>query len=183
MPRIVVTEYLSLDGVFEEPGHWSFDFWNEEAARFKFDELMATEALLLGRLTYEGFAKAWPGRTDEQGFADRMNAIPKHVVSSTLRSPAWNNSRVIREHLVDAVAKLKEGTGGDILVAGSAQLVHTLMGAGLVDEYRFMIHPVVLGGGKRLFKDGLDKTALTLVDTKPFASGIVVLTYRPAAPA
>jgi dihydrofolate reductase len=180
MRRIVVTEYLTVDGIFEEPGQWSFDFWSEGTAKFKFDELVATEAMLLGRLTYEGFAAAWPTMKDEAGFADRMNGMPKYVVSTTLTNPSWNNSHVISANVVDEAAKLKDGTGGDILVAGSGTLVQTLMGADLVDEYRFMVHPLVLGKGKRLFRDGIDKSALTLAGTQELGKGVIVLTYHPA---
>ena len=176
MRRVVVTEYVSLDGVFEEPGEWSFPFWNEEAFRFKHDELFASDAQLLGRLTYEGFAQAWPTMSDEVGFADRMNSMPKYVVSTTLQNPEWSNTRVIRENIPEEVAKLKQEPGQDILVAGSGQLVHTLMKHGLVDELRFMVHPIVLGKGKRLFHD---RAVFNLVDTKRFRSGIVVLTYEP----
>jgi dihydrofolate reductase len=178
MRRIVVTEYVSLDGVFEEPGQWSFPFWSEEASQFKLDELFACDAQLLGRLTYEGFAKAWPTMSDEAGFADRMNAMPKYVVSTTLRDPQWNNTTVISNDVPEEVARLKREPGQDILVAGSGQLVRTLLQHGLVDELRFMVHPIVLGGGKRLFTD---RYTLELTDTKQFGSGVVVLSYAPAA--
>lgn len=176
MRRVVVTEYVSLDGVFDEPGEWSFPFWNEEAFQYKYDELFASDAQLLGRKTYEGFAKAWPTMSDEVGFADRMNTMPKYVVSSTLENPEWTNTTVIRGNVPEEVVKLKEGTGQDILVAGSGQLVRTLTEHHLVDEYRFMVHPIVLGSGNGLFKE---RTVLSLVDTKRFSSGIVVLTYHP----
>lgn len=190
MRKVVVSMYMTLDGVMEDPGGgegtgyggWSFQFWNDEAARFKFDELFASDALLLGRVTYEGFAKAWPSMTDEQGFADRMNGIPKYVVSTTLTDLAWNNSHLITGNIADAVSQLKQQPGLDIVVAGSGTLVHTLMKHDLVDEYRLMIHPVLVGGGKRLFPDGIDRSVLTLVDTKVFSSGVVVLTYQPARP-
>ena len=179
MRRIVATEYLTLDGVFEEPGNWSFPFWSDEAGKFKFDELFASDAMLLGRLTYEGFAKAWPSMTDEMGFAERMNGMPKYVVSTTLSDPEWNNSTVIKGNVAEHVAALKAQSGQDILLAGSGQLLHTLMEHDLVDEYRFMVHPIVLGGGKRLFEDGAVKTTMTLTDTKILGSGVVVLTYEP----
>jgi len=180
MRKVVATEYVTLDGVMEEPGKWSFPFWNEEAAKFKFDELFASDTLLLGRVTYEGFAKAWPSMTDEQGFADRMNGLPKYVVSTTLEAPEWNNSRLIKENVAEEVSKLREQPGQDILLAGSAQLVHTLMRHDLIDEYRFMVYPIVLGSGKRLFKDGIDTKTLTLVDAKTTSTGVVILTYRTA---
>ena len=176
MRRVVVTEYVTLDGVFEEPGEWSFPFWNDEAFQYKYDELFASDVQLLGRLTYEGFAQAWPTMSDEQGFADRMNTMPKYVVSATLQNPTWTNTSVIRENVPEAVAQLKEEPGQDILVAGSGQLVHTLLEHGLVDEFRFMVHPIVLGKGKRLFHE---RCVFNLTDTKRFSSGIVVLTYEP----
>jgi dihydrofolate reductase len=172
MPKITVTEYVSLDGVFEEPGQWSIPFWTDEAAKWKLDELFAADAQLLGRLTYEGFAAAWPTMTDEAGFADRMNGMQKYVVSSTLTDPAWTNTKVIS---VDAIADLPEE---NILVAGSGRLVDTLFREGLVDELRLLVHPVVLGSGKQLFHDGLPTTSLTLEDQQSFSSGVLALTYR-----
>lgn len=180
MRKVIATEYLTLDGIFEEPGHWSFQFWSDEAAKFKFDELFSSDALLLGRATYEGFAKAWPSMQDEQGFADRMNGLPKFVVSTTLDNAEWNNSTIIMGDVAEEVARLKAQPGQDILLAGSGQLVRTLMEHDLIDEYRFMVHPVVLGSGKRLFPDGIVKLVLRLADTKAFSSGVVVLTYAPA---
>ena len=188
MRKVVVTEYVNLDGIMEDPGGgeklkyggWSFQFWNEEAEKYKNDELFASGALLLGRKTYEGFAKAWPSIKDEYGFADRMNSIPKYVVSKTLEKAEWKNSTVIRGNVAEEVSKLKQQPGQDILVVGSAKLLRTLMEHNLVDEYRLMVHPVVLGGGKRLFQEGIEKKALKLIDTKTFATGIVVLTYQSA---
>lgn len=189
MRRIVATEYLTLDGVMEDPGGgeksahggWSFQFWSDEAARFKFEELFASDALLLGRVTYEGFAAAWPSVKDEAGFADRMNGIPKYVISTTLREASWNNSHIISANVAEEVAKLKQEPGQDILVAGSAQLVQTLMRHNLIDEYRLMIHPIVVGGGKRLFPEGQDRSTLKLMGARTFSSGIVVLSYAPAS--
>lgn len=188
MRKIVVSEYVSLDGVMEDPGGgeksahggWSFQFWSEEAAKFKFDELFASDALLLGRVTYEGFAKAWPAMKDEAGFADRMNSLPKYVVSTTLHTAEWNNSRLIKENIVEEISRLKQQPGQDILVAGSCALVQTLIQHGLVDEYKLMVHPVVLGGGKRLFGGGTAMQVLKLVGTQTFSSGIVALSYEPA---
>jgi dihydrofolate reductase len=187
MRKVIVSEYVTLDGVMEDPGGaegfkyggWSFQFWSEEAAKYKFDELFASDALLLGRVTYQGFAKAWPTITDEAGFADRMNNLPKFVVSTTLEVVAWNNSTLIKENIAEEVAKLKQQPGQDILVAGSGDLVHTLMQSDLIDEYRLMVHPVVLGSGKRLFTEGTNTLKLQLLETKTFSSGVVVLTYRP----
>lgn len=181
MRKIVATEFVTLDGVMEEPSEWSFQFRNEEAAKFKFDELFTSDALLLGRVTYQGFAAAWPSMTDEQGFADRMNSLPKFVVSTTLKEAAWSNSTLISENIPEEVAKLKQQPGQDILIYGSADLVHTLMQHDLIDEYRLMVHPIVLGRGKRLFRDGSDTTALRLVDTRMTGTGLVILTYEPVA--
>lgn len=188
MRKLIATEYVTLDGVMEDPGgnketgrdSWSFPFWNDEAAKYKFDELFASGALLLGRITYQGFAKAWPNMTDEAGFADRMNGLPKYVVTRTLDRLEWNNSSPIRGDIPAEISKLKEQPGKDILLAGSAELFHTLMQHDLIDEYRLMLHPIVVGNGKRLFKDGTDLKTLKLVDTKPFSTGIVILTYAPA---
>jgi dihydrofolate reductase len=175
MPKITVTEYVSLDGVFEEPGQWSFPFWTEEAANWKYNELLAADAQLLGRVTYEGFAAAWPTMTDEAGFADRMNGMPKYVVSSTLTDPSWSNTTVIT---VDEIAALP---AANLLVAGSGRLVDALFREGLVDEFRLLVHPIVLGGGKQLFKDGIPTTSLALEDQQAFSSGVLALTYRRAA--
>jgi dihydrofolate reductase len=187
MRKLIVTEYVTVDGVMEDPGGgektghggWSRPFWSPEAGKFKFEELFAADALLLGRVTYEGFAKAWPGLKDEAGFADRMNNLPKYVVSTTLENPTWNNTSVIRQNAAEAVSKLKQADGQAILVAGSAQLAHLLRQHDLVDEYRLMVHPVVEGGGKRLFQDGLGATTLKLVETKALGKGIVLMTYVP----
>jgi len=179
--RIVATEYLSLDGFFHEPGQWSRPFFNEEAGQFKFAELQASDALLLGRRTYEGFAAAWPGMRQQTGaFGEKMNDMPKYVVSSTLTEATWSGSRLIRKDPIDEIRKLKEQPGQDLLLAGSGQLFNALLRANLIDRYRFMIHPVVLGKGARLFEDGSAQKMLKLVETKSFALGIVVVEYEPA---
>jgi dihydrofolate reductase len=187
--KIVVTEFVSLDGVVEAPGGgenfkhggWSFEISRgDEGDKFKLDETMASEALLLGRVTYEGFAAAWPSRTDEFGFADKFNNMPKYVVSSTLKDPEWNNSTVLTGEVADEVAKLKERHDGDIVVHGSPQLVQTLIENDLVDEYRLMVFPVVLGSGKRLFGETTDKKSLRLVDSKVVGDGVSILVYQPA---
>lgn len=177
MRKVVVAEFLSLDGVMDEPA-WTVPYWNDEIAKFKYDELFASDAHLLGRVTYQGFAAAWPSRTDEQGFADRMNSLPKYVVSTTLEKVEWNNSHLIKKNVVEEISRLKQQPGQDILVAGSATLVNTLVEHDLVDEYHLLIYPVVLGQGKRLFKDG-SKTTLKLVETKSFSSGVVAHIYQP----
>jgi dihydrofolate reductase len=188
--KIVVSQFMTLDGVIEDPGGsessdrggWAFEFdRGPEGDKFKLDEVMAADSLLLGRVTYEGFAAAWPDRTDEVGFADKFNGMRKYVVSNTLEDPSWNNSTVINGDVAAEIAKLKQEPGGDMLVNGSAQLVQTLMENGLVDEYRIMVFPVVLGEGKRLFGDLGQSTPLRLADSKPVGDdGVVILTYEPA---
>jgi dihydrofolate reductase len=188
--RIVVSEFVTLDGVMQAPGGgedfehagWAFAFdRGPQGDQFKFDEVMTAGALLLGRVTYEGFAKAWPSMTDEAGFADKMNTMPKFVVSTTLEKGEWHNSTLLRGNVAEEVAKLKRQPGGEILVNGSARLVQSLMAHDLVDEYRLMVFPVVLGSGRRLFGDGGPTTRLRLVQVTPVgADGVVVLTYQPA---
>ena len=187
MGRVVVTEFVSLDGVMEAPGGgedfkhagWTFAIdRGEEGDKFKLDETLDSEALLLGRVTYEGFAAAWPSRTDE--FADKLNSMPKYVVSSTLEKAEWNNSTVLKGDVVAEVSKLRQRLDGDIVVHGSAQLVHTLIEHDLVDELRLMVFPVVLGTGKRLFGDTSDKKHLRLASSKTVGDGIAILTYAPA---
>jgi dihydrofolate reductase len=148
MGKIVVSEFISLDGVFEDPGGsegtpnggWSFQFSNPESGKYKLDELFASDALLLGRVTYEGFAQAWPSRTDEMGFAERMNNLPKYVVSTRLQKADWNNSRVISQGIAEEVERLRKAPGQDILVNGSGRLVRYLLQHDLVDELRLMVH-------------------------------------------
>lgn len=182
MRRVVASEFLALDGVVESPENWSGPYWNDEIAKFKHDELFASDALLLGRKTYEGFAVAWPGRTDEEGFADRINALPKHVASTTLKEPLeWKNSTLIGGDLASRVNELKQQDGRDILIYGSGRLVRALMTKGLLDELRLLVYPIVVGTGKRLFDESV-KAELELVETKPFGSGVVLLSYRPAEP-
>jgi dihydrofolate reductase len=186
MARIVVTEFMSLDGVVEDPGGsedfthggWAFEFSRgEEGDQFKVDETMSSEAMLLGRRTYEGFAESWPGREGE--FADRFNSMPKYVMSSTLRDPQWTNTTVLDGDLVEAVTRLREGPGGDVVVHGSAQLVQGLLANDLVDELRLMVFPVVLGAGKRLFGPTDDKKPLRLTDSKVVGDGVAIMVYEP----
>jgi dihydrofolate reductase len=187
MGRIVVTEFVSLDGVMEDPGGaedfehggWSFEISRgDEGEKFKLDETMASDALLLGRVTYEGFAKAWPSREGE--FADKFNSMPKYVVSSTLKDPAWTNTTVLEGELTDEVARLKEKHSGDIVVHGGAQLVQDLLENDLVDELRLMVFPLVLGSGKRLFGETSDKKSLKLRDSKVVGDGVAILVYERA---
>lgn len=173
MRRIVVTEFLSLDGVMENPG-WSMPYWNDTIAKFKGEEQLACDALLLGRVTYEGFAAAWPQSKDEG--AEMMNSLPKYVVSTTLQAVTWNNSRLIRGDVAAAIADLKRQKGRDILVYGSGALVQTLIQHDLVDTWRLLVYPVVLGKGQRLFAEGATAT-LDLVSATPMGSGVVALIY------
>ena len=187
MGRIVVTEFMSLDGVVEAPGGgedfrhggWSFEIERgDEGDKFKLDETLASEALLLGRVTYEGFAAAWPSREGE--FADKFNSMPKYVVSSTLENPEWTNSTVLEGDVAEQVARLRQEHDGDVVVHGSPRLVQTLVEHDLVDELRLMVFPVVLGSGKRLFGETTDKKRLQLVDSKVVGDGVAILVYQPA---
>jgi dihydrofolate reductase len=187
MGRIVVTEFVSLDGVTEDPGGaedfkhggWSLEISRgDEGDRFKLDETMASEALLLGRVTYEGFAKAWPTRDGE--FADKFNSMPKYVVSSTLTDPEWTNTTVLEGDLADEVSRLRDQHDGDVVVHGSMQLVEALLENDLVDELRLMVFPVVLGSGKRLFGETSDKKPLKLSDSKIVGDGVAILVYERA---
>jgi dihydrofolate reductase len=186
--RIVVTEFVSLDGVIEDPGGsedfkyggWSFEYnRGEEGDKFKLDEAFESEALLLGRVTYEGFADSWPSREGE--FADKFNSMPKYVVSTTLDDAEWNNSTVIKgDDVPGEVAKLRDQLDGDIVVHGSARLAQTLLQNDLVDELRLMVFPVVLGDGKRLFGETSDKKGLRLADSKTVGDGVAILVYERA---
>jgi dihydrofolate reductase len=178
--RLVATEYLSLDGVFEEPGRWSGPWFKEEAGQFKWAELQASDALLLGRNTYQGFAAAWPTMKGTGEFGEKMNSMPKYVVSSTLDKVEWAGSKLIKGNVPEEVKKLKQQPGGDLLLSGSGQLFIAMMRENLIDLYRFMLHPVVLGKGKRLFADGGEQRNLEVTDTRRFATGIVILEYVPA---
>ncbi len=187
MGRIVVTEFVSLDGIMEDPGGvedfkhggWSFEFERgDEGDRFKLEEAFEAEALLLGRVTYEAFAAAWPSREGE--FADKFNTMPKYVVSSALEEADWTNSAVLKGDVVDEVAKLQRDVSGDIVVHGSARLVQTLIEHDLVDELRLMVFPVVLGSGKRLFGETSDKKRLRLADSRTVGDGVAILIYQPA---
>ena len=191
MRRLVVSEFVTADGVMDGPGSdpsaprggWAFQFQRgEDGDQFKRDELMASDALLLGRITYEGFAAAWPGRTDEFGFAEKFNAMPKYVVSSTLAEPLeWNNSHLIMGDLVEEVTRLKKQDGGDIMVNGSARLVQALADNDIVDVYRLMVFPTILGAGKRLFADTRAAMPLRLTEVKPVGSeGVLTMIYERA---
>src|SRR5438445_7523448 len=176
---LAATLFMTLDGVVEAPDKWSFPFWSEETGKFKLEELHATDALLLGRVTYEGFAGAWPGRKDPDGFADRFNSMPKYVASKTLKKLEWNNSHLIRGDVVREVAKLKQQPGRDIVIHGSPGLIRSLLPHDLIDEYRLLVYPLVLGKGKRLF-DESSAANLKLAESAAFDTGVVKLIYRPA---
>jgi len=187
MGKIVVTEFISLDGVIEAPGGgedyrhggWTFEVERgEEGDKFKLEELQEAEAQLLGRVTYEGFAAAWPTIEDEAGFAEKMNSMPKYVVSSTLERADWQNTSILSGDPADSVATLKQEVDGVILVAGSAILVKSLIENDLVDELRLMVFPVLLGQGKRLFPEGETKHPLKLTESKTVGDGIALLRYE-----
>jgi dihydrofolate reductase len=189
MGKLVVTEFVSVDGVFEDPGGsedfehggWTFEYdRGQEGDKFKLDELMEAQVQLLGRATYEGFAAAWPAR--EGPFADKLNNDPKYVVSTTLKDPEWQNTQVIAGDVVERISRLKDETEGTILVAGSGTLVRTLLAADLVDELRLMVFPTILGRGMRLFPDGIDRLKLELAESRAVGSdGVQVQVYRRAA--
>jgi len=185
--NVVVSEFVTLDGVFEDPGGaegvggWAFRFERgPEGDRFKLDEVMDADVLLLGRKTYEGFAAAWPGRTDDAGFADKMNSMRKVVVSTTIGEPAWENTTVVGDDVAGAVRALRAEPGGNVLVAGSGSLVQLLLGEGLVDELSLMVFPVLQGRGRRLFEDGAAPASLELVSTRQTGE-VAILTFRPAS--
>jgi dihydrofolate reductase len=190
MGKIVATEFISLDGVIEDPGGsedfvhggWTFEIdRGDEGDAFKLGELEEAEAQLLGRVTYEGFAAAWPSMEDEQGFAKKMNSMPKYVYSTTLTSADWENSTLLAGDFATDIAKVKDEVDGVILVAGSARLVQGLLAADLLDELRLMVFPVTLGGGKRLFAEDGRKVSLTLTDARTIGAGIQLLTYERTA--
>ncbi len=189
MGKIVVSEFVSLDGVMEDPGGaegtkhggWAFPYGSHEQMQFKAAELAKADALLLGRRTYEGFAAAWPTMEGTGAYGEKINSMPKYVVSTTLADAdvTWN-ATLLKGDLAQELARIKQEVGQDILIFGSGQVVYTLAAKNLIDEYRLMIFPVILGSGKRIFPETDEKTTLTLVESKPFASGVMVLTYRPA---
>ena len=184
MRKIIVTEFMTLDGVIEAPGGepthphaaWSFDFGSPGYYEYKVAELFGVEALLLGKKTYEGFAAAWPGRTDEAGYADRINKMPKYVVSTTLQQADWSPTHILRDVAKD-VGALKQTGEGDILVFGSGSLVKGLLQHQLVDELRLMIHPVTIGGGLGIFPQGREKQRWSLKQSKEIDNGVLILEY------
>jgi dihydrofolate reductase len=176
MRKLIVSEFVSLDGVIENP-MWTFPYWNDEIAKFKQAELFGSDSLLLGRVTYEGFAEAWPPRTDEEGYAQRINALPKAVPTTTMDQLEWN-ATPIKGDLTKAINAIKQETGGDILLFGSGKLVQSLIQLDLVDQYNLLYYPVVLGKGQKLFEDG-SETKLKLVESTAYSSGVMGLIYEP----
>ncbi len=180
MRKIIAYEYVTLDGVMELPEKWQFPYLTGDTAEFNMEQALAPEVSLLGRVTYEAFAEFWPLQThNEFGLADKFNSMPKFVVSSSLKNAAWQNSTIISGDVADEISRLKQASGGDIGVAGSATLVQWLGEHRLIDEYRLLVHPIVLGSGKRLFKDGAAPHPLRLLETRLFTSGVVYLSYAP----
>ncbi|MBF9222765.1 dihydrofolate reductase family protein [Hymenobacter ruricola] len=179
MCKVIAAEFLTLDGVMEDPAPWTCSDFNDELGEFQQELLFASDALLLGRVTYEGFAAAWPGMTDETGFAARMNGLPKYVASRTLQTAGWN-AEIIRGDVATEVAKLKQEPGQNLLIYGSGQLVQYLRQHGLIDEYRLMVFPVLLGSGKRLFAEPGPRAAMKLISSYTTSTGVLVLTYERA---
>ena len=185
MGKIVVSEFVTLDGVMEDPGGvegtafggWTLQYGSPEQEQFKSEELVRADALLLGRRTYQGFAAAWPAMEGTGDYGDKMNSMPKYVASTTLSEATWN-ATLLKGDLTEELPRLKQEVAQDILIFGSCQLAHTLHAAGLIDEYRLMVFPISVGAGKRLLPDGGERTTLKLVESKPFDSGVIVLTYR-----
>jgi dihydrofolate reductase len=180
MRRVVAVELVSVDGVMESPEEWAFSYSNDEMEQANAAGMAASDALLLGRVTYEVLAAFWPNQPGGTPMVDYINSVPKYVVSRTLQEPLeWNNSTLIKGEVVEGVAELKRQPGKDITIIGSGALVGSLLRDGLLDELRLMVHPIVLGGGKRLFEEGGDGEALELVDSRTFATGVLYLAYRP----
>lgn len=179
MRKIIVTEFITLDGVVEAPNEWSFPYWNDDIGKVKLDELMVSDTQLLGRVTYEGFAAAWPSMEDDAaGFAKKMNGMPKVVVSTTLKKAEWTNSTIISKDAAGEIAKLKQQPGGDIIVAGSPKLIQFLIRNDLVDAYTLLVYPLVVGKGKRLFGDGAS-TSLKLVEERAVGNtGVILQRYE-----
>jgi dihydrofolate reductase len=180
MRRIICGEFVSLDGVFEAPDQWHFPYFNDEMGEAVTSQMPQNDALLLGRLTYDEFATVWPERGTEDPTAAWFNNSPKYVVSTTLNNPGWNNTTVIGGDVAKEIRRLKEQPGKNILTIGSGTLVRTLLAEGLLDELQLMIHPIVLGSGKRIFPDGIDQAPLKLVKSQIFSTGVLNVTYSPA---
>jgi dihydrofolate reductase len=177
MRKIIVSEFMALDGVIEDP-MWTFPYWNDEIASFKHAELFGADALLLGRITYDGFAQAWPSRMGTDDYADHINTMKHHVVSTTLQNGAWENSNIISTNIADEITRIKQQQGKDIIVFGSGKLTHFLMENGLVDQFNIIQYPIVIGKGQTLFAGYGKEVKLKLVQTLPFSSGAVGLVYE-----
>ena len=182
MRKVVAAEFVSLDGVMESPDKWHFPYFNEEMGQAIGEGFAAADAMLMGRVNYEEWAAFWPNQDPEENpMADQMNAMKKYVVSTTLEEPlGWQNSTLIKENVAEEIEKLKDQPGKDIVISGSGALVRSLLHLGLLDELRLLVHPIVVGGGKRLFEEGEEQTKLELVDSRTFSTGVLYLTYRPA---
>jgi dihydrofolate reductase len=181
MRKLVAVELVSLDGVMESPEEWAFSYSNDEMEAANAAGMAASNAMLLGRVTYEVLAAFWPNQPGGTPMVDYINSVPKYVVSETLEEPlGWNNSTLVEGEFAEGVAELKRRPGKDITIIGSGLLVRSLLGEGLLDELRLMVHPIIVGGGKRLFEDGVDRTSMELVDSRTFATGVVYLAYRRA---
>lgn len=178
MRKIIVSTMVTLDGVEDAPQNWSFDYWNDEIGKYAYDQLFSSDALLLGRETYIGFAEAWPGRSDEHGFADRINQMPKYVVSSKLDKVEWHNSHLLKGDLVAEITHLKQQDGQNILKYGGGKLLGLLIEHGLLDELRLLVYPVVLNKGTRVL-DATGNTTLKLLASQTFNTGVVALHYQP----
>jgi len=181
MRKLTVVENLTLDGVMETPEKWSGPYQSSDIAELNKEGMTESDAILVGRVTYQAFAAFWPHlKNDQTGIVDKLNKTTKYVVSTTMKKSDWQNTEFINDNVVETIAKIKQQPGKDIVVLGSGVLLKTLMDADLVDEYQFFVFPIVLGSGKRLFKEGVDTTGLKLTDTKVFKRGAVLLTYQPA---
>src|SRR5690606_2866195 len=178
MRKIIVSTMMSLDGVEDSPQNWSFDFWNDEIGKYASDLLFASDALVMGRATYEAFAEAWSSRAGADAFADRINAMPKYVASRTAKEPLTWNSTLIQGDVVDFIRKLKDQPGQDILQYGCGELTYTMVEAGLVDELRFLVYPVTVGTGARIFEN-VAKTPMKLLSTHTFSTGVIAQHYQP----
>ena len=179
MRKVIAVELVSVDGVMGSPEEWAFSYSNEEMEEANASGMAASDALLLGRVTYEGLAAFWPNQPGGTPMVDYINSVRKYVVSTTLEEVEWNNSTLIKGNVVEEITRLKRQPGKDITSIGSGVLVRSLLRDGLLDELRLMIHPIVMGSGKRLFEDGGDRKDLELVDSKTFGTGVLYLTYRP----
>ena len=182
MRKVVAAEFLSLDGVMESPDQWHFPYFNDEMGQAVGEGFETSDALLMGRVLYEEWVEFWPNQNPEENpVAERMNGVRKYVVSTTLQEPLeWNNASLIGGDVAEEISQLKQQPGKDIVISGSGALVRSLLDYGVLDELKLMVHPIVVGSGKKLFEDGEKRTALELVESKTFTTGVVYLTYRPA---